>query len=209
MESGHLCPKCGTADCAKYHGTWLRKIIHDLCSGEVFTNVPILRVIFCDGHTNSLHPAELWRGKASITSCLEVSSIAVKEGIDNALQWVSMSGGGEEVISERTLRRWVKRTSDRFLLASAALKFSLSTHKSAAEKFENFLTQLRLRDLLALRHQWGFSFLGVPPPEKPTNTTMCPKPGFTNPRPAQNPPSEYLPRGTKSFLHRRGPPSGE
>ena len=209
MESGLLCSQCGTADCAKYHGTWFRKIIHDLCSGEVFENIPILRVVFCDGSTKSLHPAELWRGKATITSCLEVSSIALEEGIDNALQWVTSKGDGEESVSERTLRRWVKRTGDRAPIAAAALNFSLSTREPAAEKLENFLTQLHRRDLQVLRHQWGFSLLDVPPPGKPTNTSMCPKPVFQNPRLPQNPPSEYLPRGTKSFLHRRGPPSSE
>ena len=35
-ESGIRCPRCGAADCAKYHDTWYRRIIHDLCSGEVF-----------------------------------------------------------------------------------------------------------------------------------------------------------------------------
>ncbi len=207
MESGLQCPKCRTADCANYHGTWFRKIIHDLCSGYVFKNVPILRVIFCDGSTKSLHPAEIWRGKATITSTLEVSSIAAKDGLDEALQWVTMSGDGDEVISERTLRRCLKRTVDRVSIASVALNFSTPTCGSAAEKLENFLTQLHRCDLLTLRRQWGFSLLDVPPSEKHTNTAKCPKPGFQNPRPAQNLPSEILPRGTKSILHRRGPPS--
>ncbi len=209
MESGQLCPNCGSTACAKYHGTWYRKVIHDLCSGEVFKNIPILRVILCDGTTKSLHPAELWSGKATITSTLEVSSIAAKNGIDVALQWVTMSGDGDEVISERTLRRWLKRTVDRVPIASAALKFSTPTCGSTAEKLENFLLRLHCRDLLTLGSQWGFSLLDVPPLEKPTNTPMCPKPVFQNPRPAQNPPSEILPRGTKSILHRRGPPTGE
>ncbi len=209
VEAGLLCPKCRTADCVKYHGTWYRKLIHDLCSGEVFNSVPILRVVFCDGSTKSLHPAELWRGKATITSTLEVSSIAAKDGLDEALQWVILSGGGDEVISERTLRRWLKRTLDRVSIASAILSFFPLTNEPASEKLENFLTQLHCRDLLTLRRHWGFSFLDLPPPEKPTNTIKCPKPGFHNPRPAQNPPSEILPRGTKCFPYRRGPPLDE
>ena len=188
---------------------WFRKIIHDLCNGEVFENVPILRVIFCDGLTKSLPPVELWRGKATIPSVLEVTSVAFKEGMGEALQWVVSVGDGEEPVSERTLGRWLKRTVDRVPIASAALNFSSTSCPRSSEKLENFLTQLCRRDLLTLRRRWGFSFLDVPPPENRTNTTMCPKPGFQNPRPAQNPPSRYLLRGTKSFLHRRGPPSGE
>jgi len=209
VETGFLCPKCRTADCAKYHGTWYRKIIRDLCSGEVFNRVPILRVLFCDGSTKSLHPAELWRGKATITSTLEASSIAAKEGFEEALQWVILSGGGDEVISERTLRRWLKRAVAQISIASAVLNFSSEPKEPASEKLENFLTQLRYRDLLTLRRHWGFSLLDLSPSEKLTNTIKCPKPGFHNPRPAQNPPSEILPRGTKSFPSRRGPPIGE
>jgi len=147
--------------------------------------------------------------EASIPSVLEASSIALKNGVSEALQWATSTGDGEEYISERTLRRWIKRTGDRVPFASTVLDFSPATKEPALEKLENFLTQLHRRDLLALRSQWGFSLLDVPPPEKPTNTTKCPNPVFQNPRPAQNPPSEYLPRGTKSFPHRRGPPSGE
>ncbi len=209
VEAGLLCPKCRTADCAKYHGTWYRKLIHDLCSGEVFNKVPILRVVFCDGSTKSLHPAELWRGKATITSTLEVSSIAAKDGLDEALQWVTLAGDGDEVISERTLRRWLKRTVDQVPIASEALNFSLPSREPPSEKLENFLAQLHRYDFLTLRRQWGFSFLDLPVPEKRTTTAKCPKSVFQKPCPAPNPPSEYLPRGTKSFPSRRGPPSGE
>ncbi len=166
-------------------------------------------MVFCDGSTKSLHPAELWRGKATITSTLEVSSIAANDGFEEALQWVIMSGGGDEAISDRTLRRWLKRAAQRISIASAVLNFSPVPKESASEKLENFLTQLHCRDLLTLRRHWGFSLLDLPPSEKLTNTVKCPKPGFHNPRPAQNPPSAILPRGTKCFLYRRGPPTGE
>lgn len=188
---------------------WYRKTIHDLCTGEVFYNVPILRALFCDGSTKSLHPADLWRGKATITSTLEVSSIAAQGGLEEAMQWVSLSADGDEAISERTVRRWLKRSIERISLATPGLNFSAWAHESVGEKFENFLTQLHSGDLLTLRRHWGLSLLDVRPFEKPTNTVKIPKPVFQNPCPAQNPPSCYLPRGTKSSLHRRGPPSGE
>ncbi len=175
----------------------------------MFNRVPILRVLFCDGSTKSLHPAELWRGKAIVSSVLEASSIVLAGGLSEALQWATLKGNGEEPVSERTLRRWVKRISDHFPIAATALSLSLPTCGSVAEKFENFLTQLHRRDLLTLRCRWDFSLLDAPPPEKPTSTTKCPKPVFQNPSPPQNAPSEYLPRGTKFFRHRRGPPSGE
>lgn len=209
LESGHLCPKCGTADCAKYHGTWYRKIILDLCSGESFTNVPILRAIFCDGSTISLFPAELWRGKTTITSALGVVSIALKEGLEGAMQWVCDCNGGEEVISERTLRRLIRRSGSRFSVAAKALNFFQSTAKTFSEKFENFLTSLHRRDLVILRSQWGYSILDIPRSIKAPDCSSYPQPGIGQPHPAQNPPSEILPRGTWSAPYRRGRPPDE
>jgi len=209
LESGHLCPKCSAADCAIYHGTWFRKIIHDLCSGESFSNVPILRAIFCDGSTISLFPAELWRGKTTITSALEIVSIALKEGVGSALQWAADCNGGDEVISERTLRRLIKRSGARFSIASKTLNFSKSTAKTLSEKFEKFLTQLHLGDLVTLRSQWGFSILDIPVSVNTPDCSSYPRPGFGQPHAPQNPPSEILPRGTWSPPYRRGQPPDE
>jgi len=203
-ESGLLCATCGTADCAKYHGTWFRKHIVDLCSGDVFENIPILRLRFCTGSVKSLFPAELWRGRATISSVVETVLDAIDGGVEHAMQRAIANGDGDEPFSERTLRRWLKRAVDRVPVASASLNFPSGSGLSPAEKLENFLIQVHPHHLLALRRLWGFSILDVPPPEKPRRSVSCPKPIFQHPRPAQNPPSKYVRRGTRSRLSRRG-----
>ena len=195
---------CHTADCAQYHGTWFRKRIVDLCSGDVFENLPILRLKFCTGPAKSLFPAELWRGRATVSSVMETVLDAMDGGAKHAMQRATANGDGDEPFSERTLRRWIKRAGDRVPIASAALNFPSANGGSAAEKLENFLTEVHPHHLLALRRQWGFSILDVPPPQKPPNTTTRLKPGFQHPRPPQNPPSKYVRRGTRSRLSRRG-----
>ncbi len=178
--------------------------ILDLCTGEHFKNLPILRVRFCDGTTKSLFPAELWRGRSTISSVLETVSNAISGDVEQSLQWAMAAGDGDEPVSERSIRRWIKRTVDRVPVASASLNFPSDAGQPAAEKFENFLIRLRPRHFLELRRRWGYSFLDVPGPQKPPHSTTCPKPVLQNPLPPHDPPSEYLPRGTKSRLSRRG-----
>lgn len=175
----------------------------------MFKNIPILRVAFCDGSTISLFPAELWRGKTTITSALEFVSIALKEGVVSALQWAADCNDGDEVISERTLRRLVKRCSLRISVASQILNFSKSTAKTLAGKLEDFLFQLHGQDLVSLRIQWGFSILDIPRSVKAPDCSSSPLRGFDQPHPPQNPPSEILPRGTWSLPYRRGRPPDE
>jgi hypothetical protein len=203
-ESGLVCESCGTADCARYHGTWHRKRVIDLCSGRVFEDLPILRLRFCTGSPRSLFPAELWRGRATISSVLEVVFDAIDGGVESALQHAVDATNGDQPFSERTLRRWIRRTAARVPVASAALKFSLGDRHRLARKLESFLLRLHLDDLLELRRQWGFSILDTPRPEESTHKTTRIKPGFHAPRPAQSPPSHYLPRGARSRLARRG-----
>lgn len=203
-ESGLVCGTCGTADCVRYHGSWFRKRIVDLCSGDIFENLPILRLRFCTGNSNSLYPAELWRGRATVSSVLDAVSDAIGGGVDYALQRATSAGDGDEPFSERTLRRWIKRTGNRVPVASASLNIPLDRGGPAAEKLEVFLSWVHARHLLGLRRQWGFSLLDVPPPPKTPNTSTRIKPGFQNLRPPQNPPSEYVRRGTRSRLSRRG-----
>jgi hypothetical protein len=119
------------------------------------------------------------------------------------------AGQGDETISERTARRWIKRTWDRLPVACVSLDFPPVAGQPALKKLENFLAHLALRDLLALRRQWGISLLDVPGLPKARRTVTCPKPVFQNPRPAHDPPSEYLPRGSRSHLSRRGRPPDE
>jgi hypothetical protein len=202
--TGLVCPRCHSADCARYHGTWFRKRIVDLCRGEVFENVPIVRLKFCTGRSKSMFPAELWRGRATVSSVLEAVSDALGGGVEHALQRVVAAGDGHDSVSERTLRRWIRRAADRVPVASASLNFPPDRGECAAGRLENFLTRVHLHELLALRRRWGFSILDVPPPQKPSNTATRVKPGFPHPRPAQNPPSRYVRRGSRSRLSRRG-----
>jgi hypothetical protein len=203
-ESGLLCPTCGTADCASYHDTWFRKRIFDLCSGDVFENFPIVRLRFCSGHPKSMFPAELWRGKATVSSVLEAVSDALGGGVEHALQRVVAAGDGHESVSERTLRRWIRRAADRVPVAAASLDFPPDRGEGVAARLENFLTRVHPHHLLALRRQWGFAILDVPSRPKSPNTAACPKPVFPHPRPPQNPPSRYVRRGSRSRLSRRG-----
>ncbi len=175
-ESGLVCTECGTADCSQRHATWFRKRIFDLCTGEVFQNVPILRARFCDGTTKSLFPAELWRGRATVSSVLEAVSSAINGGVEQALQQAVSAGDGDEPFSERTLRRWIKRAGDRAPVASATLNFPLGAGRPPVEKLETFLSQVHPHHLLALRRQWGFSILDVPPPQEPPSTATRIKP---------------------------------
>ena len=207
--TGLVCPRCHTADCARYHGRWLRKRILDFCSGELFTNLPVLRVRFCQGITKSLFPGELWRGCATTTSVLRFVSHTETGSLDQALQWSMEAGQGDETISERTARRWIKRTWDRLPVACVSLHFPLTAGVPALEKLENFLAHSAPRDLLTLRRQWGLSLLDVPGLTKPPCTVTCPKPVFQNPRPAHDPPSGYRARGSRSHLSRRGRPPDE
>lgn len=202
-ESGLVCESCGIADCARYHGTWLRKRVIDLCSGRVFKDLPILRLRFCTGNPRSLFPAELWRGRATISSVLESVSDAIDGGVESALQRAVDATDGDQPFSERTLRRWIKRAAAQIPVASTALKFSLGDRHRLAGKLESFLLRLRLDDLLELRRRWGFSILDTPRPEESTHTTARIRPGFHDPRPAQSPPSHYLHRGARSRLARR------
>ena len=214
-ESGLLCPNCGTVDCAKYHGRWLRKKIRDLCSGDLFQNLPLLRVRFCNKSTKTIYPAELWRGRSTVTSILETAFLAIDEGIELALQRVMDAGDGTDTVSERSVRRWVKRVGNRIPVAAKALDLvsdrdprntqSEATSTLTASGIEHFLTHLFPRHLLQLRRQWGYSLLDVAPPvpvELP-HTMNHPKPVFLHPRASHDPPPKYLPRGRRSWLIHR------
>jgi len=50
----------------------------------VFEQVPILRVLFCDGSTASLTPSDLWRGRSTVGSVLETVVRVLRDGIEQA-----------------------------------------------------------------------------------------------------------------------------
>ena len=206
VESGIVCSRCGTARCARYHGRWIRKLVCDLSTGALFRDLPILRALFCSGATRSLFPAELWRGRATIPSVVATTLRAVRGGLDHSLQWAMEAGDGDETVSERTVRRWVRRTMGRVSVATATLGFPSDPAHDGAARLENFLDRLLPRQLLQLRVRWGYSFLDRPGARKAPHSTTWPKPTSQNPTPPHDPPSEYVPRGTRCRFPRRGRP---
>ena len=206
-ESGLVCSVCEDAACAKYHGRWTRKRIRDLCSGDSFENLPLLRIRFCNKSTKTIYPAELWRGRSTVTSVLETVFHAIDGGIELALQRVMNAGDGTETVSERSVRRWVKRVGTRLPVAAGVLAIvSERVFSDTAAMFEHFLTHLYPHHLLQLRRQWGYSLLDLVPPDpiKLAHSVSYPKPVFEHPRSPQDPPPKYLPRGTRSWLIHRG-----
>lgn len=112
-EAGVQCSQCRSGACAVLHGKWYRKQVTDLSTGAIYRQVPILRVIFCDGSSLSLKHAELWRGRYTVSSVLETTGHVLADGIGEALEWTMYAGGGEQMVSERTLRRWTRRVVPR------------------------------------------------------------------------------------------------
>lgn len=118
--AGVVCERCGSGRCARPHGVRHRKQVTDLSTGDVFRAVPIRRVRFCTGRTASLVPAELWRGRFTITSVLETVVHVLRDGIAAACEWTGYAGHGEEVVSPRTLQRWRVLVRQRVVRAALA-----------------------------------------------------------------------------------------
>ena len=137
--SGRRCGKCKAWRCFRPHAVRYRKLITDLTTGEVFRNLPIRRVIFCDGTTASLFPAEVWRGRFTVSSVLEAVVQVHRDGIEAAGEWALYAGTGDEMVSDRTLRRWCEMVRTR-LIGSAfswlgpQLDLSWSDHRPVAIK---------------------------------------------------------------------------
>jgi len=103
------------------HGFRHRTQVTDLSSGDVFRAVPIRRVRFCDGRTASLVPAELWRGRFTISSVLETVVHVLGDGIAAACEWTAQASvDGAEIVSPRTLQRWRALVRQRVVGAALA-----------------------------------------------------------------------------------------
>lgn len=210
-EAGVRCPRCRSRACAGIHGTWYRKKVTDLSTGDVFQQVPILRVIFCDGSSASLMHAELWRGRHTVSSVLETTSHVLEDGLGKALEWTMYAGRGEAMVSERALRRWTKRVLSRLDLLEDLLGIITSPAAGTpSKKLIRVLDRIQPVDLLRFRSLIGYAMLDKPPlPPQPAQTSARPKPGHHSPAPPHDPPSHYLPRGTRYEPHRpRFPSSG-
>jgi len=215
-ESGVSCPVCGTADCARPHAWWYRKRIQDLSTGDVFEQVPILRVLFCDGSTASLMPSDLWRGRSTVGSVLETVVHVLRDGIEAAHEWTLFAGTGESVVSRRTLRRWIDLVRTR-LVGSAwvwlgpRLGLSWSDQAAAAEQLDRVLDHLAGSVLLGFRAMTGCAVL-----DKPTSAALRtsyatrPVAGCLAPCSPHDPPPPLRPRGSWWPHHRRrAPPPGK
>ena len=207
------CSRCGSGRCGKPHATWYRTRVQDLSTGEVFEQVPILRVLFCAGSTASLLPSDLWRGRSTVGSVLETVVHVLRDGIQQAHEWTLFAGTGESGVSRRPLRRWADLVHPR--LGSSAwawlgppLGLSWSDQVDAAEQLDRVLDHLAGPVLLGFRAVTGYAVLDkptAPPPRSPCATR--PVAGRLAPRPPHDPSSSLRPRG--AWLprnRRRGPP---
>ena len=189
-----------------------RKRITDLATGAVLKNLPIQRVIFCDGTTASLVPAEVWRGRFTISSVLEAVVRVHRDGVEAAGEWALYAGTGEEMVSDRTLRRWREVVRTR-LLGSAfswlgpRLGLSWSGHTPVAAQLDRLLDRVTSPVLAGFRALTGRGLLDKPSdPPAPARSTARRVPGRLAPAPPPIMPSPTRPRGAWSRLQRRDPP---
>jgi hypothetical protein len=211
---GVLCSRCRSSACARDHARRFRKRVTDLSTGAVFLDLPILRVIFCDDSTASLMPAELWKGRATVSSVLETTVRVHRDGLQQAQDWTSYAGDGEEMVSERTLRRWRDLIAKRLVGSAFAwlgpeLGLAWSDTQSTAVQLDRLHEALSGSVLLAFRAATGHAVLDRPrePRDTPrTHSRPRPVPGRLAPAPPHDPPSKILPRGAWSRSPGRGPP---
>lgn len=211
--SGLRCGRCGDGRCARPHGVRLRKRITDLSTGEVFEHLPIRRLLFCDGRTGSLVPAEVWRGRCTIGSVLEAVVRVHRDGVEATGEWALLGGTGEEMVSDRTLRRWREVVRTR-LIGSAfswfgpQLGLSWSDHAPVATQLETLLDRMTAPLLAGFRAATGRAVLDPPSanPPFPTRSTARRVSGRLAPDPPPITPSPTPRRGAWSRLRRRDPP---
>lgn len=211
-EAGLQCPGCRAIDCVRLHAVRHRKRVSDLTTGEVFEDVPILRVRFCCGPTVSLTPAFLWRGRCTVGSVLQAVIWRLQEGTAAASERISQQGDGETVPDESTLRRWSRQVRSR-LVGSAlvalgpVLEVSWSSAFDEAAQLEDLLDRLTAPVLLDFRAVYGHAVLDRSPrPIALARSSARRVAGRLPPAPPPNPPSDLLKRGTWSSPNRRGPP---
>ncbi len=215
-EAGLQGTRCGSADCARRHQVRRRKRVTDHSGGEAFENVPIVRAKFCDGATASCMPAELWRGRSTVGSVIEIVGRLLNAGIAGALEWLLYnSSSGEEPLSERTLRRWRDLVNSR-LIGSALtwlgpeLGIRWSDTRDRAEQFDLLGHHLTPEVLRRFRAATGRSVLDtVATRREPPHSQSRPIPGRFAPAPPPDPPSSLLRRGARSPRPGRNPPGGD
>jgi hypothetical protein len=213
-EAGIACAACGTTECVRPHGRRYRKRVRDLSTGAVFEDLPILRVRFCSGATPSLMPAELWRGRSTLTSVVETVVHVFRDGVETAHEWTGFAGTGETVVSRRTLRRWRELVRTRLIgSALSLLGPRLGLHGSdstpPADLLDALLDRLTSPMLLAFRAAIGRAALdrhSEPRVDAAARSAARRVAGRQAPTPPHDPPPARRPRGAWSPSNRRGPP---
>ena len=213
--AGLRCGRCGAGRCARRHAVWYRKRVTDLSTGDVFEKFPILRVVFCDGSTRSLLPAELWRGRFTVSSVLETVVRVLRDGVGDAYGWTWVAGTGEQVVSRRSLGRWREIVRKRLVDSALAwlgprLDLCWSDAADAALQLDTLLDRLTGTLLTAFRAATGHAVLDKPlRPGSRTHSIRRRVPGRLIPAAPHNPPSSLRLRGAWSRHKRRGPPPAD
>jgi hypothetical protein len=224
--SGLRCEACGDGRCARRHALRFRERVTDLTTGEVFENLPIVRIVFCSGKTGSLVPSELWRGRFTVSSVIESVVRVHRDGVEAASEWALYAGTGDEVVSERTLRRWREIVRTRFVGSALSslgpmlgMSWSDASESEPASQLDLLLERLSRSALLAFRALAGHAVIDKPAPAVmalPARTTARRVQGLLIPTPPHEMPSPRLPRGAWSQprksrapprLHRKEPSS--
>lgn len=215
QAAGRRCGRCGDGRCADWHGFRYRKPITDLVTGAVFERVPIRRVRFCDGKAPSLVPAELWRGRSTVSSVLAATVRVLRDGLEAAYDWTWTVGPGEELVSPRTLGRWRELVRTRLVGSSLAwlgprLGLSWSSTADEAAQLDTVVDRLTASTLAAFRAATGRAVLDKPRgPVSRARSVRRRVPGRLGPTSPHNPPSLLGPRGAWSRHRRRGPPPAD
>jgi len=197
------CTRCG-ASCARPHAWRRRKRVRD---------VPILRVRFCDGHTGSLIPAALWRGRCTVESVLESALHVLSDGIEAAHDW-ARAAGEAPLVSRTTPARWGEMVRQRVLggawsWLAPRLDLSWSAGQEPAVQLERLLDRLGPTALLAFRDTLGRALLDAVSVSRPRPVTRSPArrvAGRLAVAPPPDPARRPRPRGAWSPCTPRGPP---
>lgn len=205
-ESGLRCGRCGSSCCGRLHGWWRRKRVVDLSTGAEYPDLRLCRVIFCDGSTRSVFPADLWRGRCTVSSVIEAVAQAESAGVESAWEWARVAGRGGPQVSRRSLRRWKVALERR--LVPGALSWLSDAPWSAGDRLERWLA-LRGDQLLSLRVATGRAVLDKPAcHSSPAGVDSSARPvaGRRTRSDSHETPRPRRPRGSWSARSLRGPP---
>lgn len=157
-------------------------------------------------------PADLWRGHFTVSSVIETVVHVTGDGLLAASEWVLYGGDGDELVSERTLRRWRDSTRSRLIGSALAwlgprLGVTWSGRLHEADQLSTLLDHLTPEILLRFRARFGRAVLDTSPSHRPAARTLARRvPGRLAVAPPHDPPSKLLPRGQWCNRTGRGPP---